>query len=452
MAQEEVEQNKKAIRMYRKSPDEQVYIKQKTERKGRRVRLPLSPVILCMMAFACIFGLGGCRKNPAAGDTQDAVSEAETGTETDEGTKNGEASETGTEEGTVYDWDEMEVVETVPLSYATQFLAEQYEGGYYLITVAGETRYLVVPEGMREPENLPEDITVIGQGSDHIYLVATSAMDLFRAIDGIGNIRLCGTKADGWYIEEAKEAIESGEMLYAGKYSAPDYELLVSEGCDLAIESTMIYHSPDIQEQIEELGIPVFVEHSSYENHPLGRLEWIKVYGILLGKEEEADSYFEEQVESLSDVLEDESTGKTVAFFYITTNGTANVHKYGGYISAMIELSGGVYAFEGLTGDEDSAVSTMNMQMEDFYLAAKDADVLIYNSSIDNELTTMDELLDKSELLADFKAVQEGNVWCTGKSVFQETTGFAALMLDIHRILTDGDVSDEELNYLYRLE
>ncbi len=422
--------------MFRNNPDEQTYIRKKKTGRNRRFFF----LILCVAVFACAFGVAGCQDKRTAEDAQSAVSETESESE------NGEVSEA------VYDWDDMEVVETVSLSYATQFSAEQYDGGYYLITVAEETRYLVVPEGMQEPENLPENITVIGQGSDHIYLVATSAMDLFRALDGIGNIRLCGTNADGWYIEEAKEAIESGEMLYAGKYSAPDYELLISEGCDLAIESTMIYHSPDVQEQIEELGIPVFVEHSSYENHPLGRLEWIKVYGILLGKEEEANSYFEEQVSSLSEVLEDESTGKTVAFFYITTNGAANVHKYGGYISKLIELSGGVYAFEDLTGDEDSAVSTMNMQMEDFYLAAKDADVLIYNSSIDNELTTMDELLDKSELLAEFKAVQEGNVWCTGKSVFQETTGFAALMLDIHAILTDEAVSDEELNYLYRIE
>ncbi|MCD8148705.1 MAG: ABC transporter substrate-binding protein [Clostridiales bacterium] len=424
--------------MYRNNPKKQKHIKQSKPEKRRCLFL----FTLSLTVFACACGLAGCRNESAADDAQSVLTETEAGA----GTDNGEASEAA------YDWNELEVVETVFLSYATQFSAEQYDGGYYLITVAEEDQYLIVPEGMQEPENLPEDITVIGQGSDHIYLVATSAMDLFRALDGIGNIRLCGTNADGWYIEEAKEAIESGEMLYAGKYSAPDYGLLVSEGCDLAIESTMIYHSPDIQEQIEELGIPVFVEHSSYENHPLGRLEWIKVYGILLGKEEEANSYFEEQVASLSDVLEDESTGKTVAFFYITTNGAANVHKYGGYISKMIELSGGVYAFEDLTGDEDSAISTMNMQMEDFYLAAKDADVLIYNSSIDNELTTMDELLDKSELLADFKAVQEGNVWCTGKSVFQETTGFTALMLDIHAILTNEDVSDEELNYLYRLE
>ena len=48
----------------------------------------------------------------------------------------------------------------------------------------------------------------------------------------------------------------------------------------------MIYHTPEVKERLEEFGIPVLVERSSYESHPLGRVEWIKLYGVLLGKEE----------------------------------------------------------------------------------------------------------------------------------------------------------------------
>src|SRR3546814_3255665 len=38
---------------------------------------------------------------------------------------------------------------------------------------------------------------------------------------------------------EARAAMEDGKMVYAGKYSAPDYELIVSKNCGLALESTM---------------------------------------------------------------------------------------------------------------------------------------------------------------------------------------------------------------------
>ena len=60
----------------------------------------------------------------------------------------------------------------------------------------------------------------------------------------------------------------------------------------LAVESTMILHSPKVQEMIEDLDIPVFVDYSSYESHPLGRTEWIKVYGAMLNKEKEAEAIF----------------------------------------------------------------------------------------------------------------------------------------------------------------
>lgn len=234
-------------------------------------------------------------------------------------------------------------------------------------------------------------------------------------------------------------------MLYAGKYSAPDYERIVSEGCDLAVESTMIYHTPEVKEQLERFGIPVLVERSSYESHPLGRMEWIKLYGALLGKQQQAQAFFDQQLDLLAPILEQENTGKTVAFFYITSNGAVNIRKSGDYIAKCIQLAGGVYLPQGLT--EENALSTMTVQMETFYQQARDADVLIYNSTIDAELQSMEQLLEKSPLLKDFKAVREGNVWCVGKNLFQESLGLGELIRDIHSVLENGD----SLTYLHRL-
>lgn len=340
---------------------------------------------------------------------------------------------------------------SLDLTYAQQFSVDYYEGGYALINITDSGEFLVVPEDAKVPEGLPSDITVLQQPLDHIYLVATSAMDLFRAIDAIGNIRLSGTDTDGWYIEEAKEAMENGDMIYAGKYSAPDYETILAEDCDLAVESTMIYHSPEVKEKLESLGIPVLVERSSYESHPLGRTEWMKLYAVLLGKEDLAQKFFEDQEEALSEVTGQENTGKTVAFFYINSNGIVNVRKSSDYVPKMIEMAGGKYVFSDLGSDEDTALSTINMQMEDFYAGAKDADYIIYNSTIDGELKTLDELLTKSPLLSDFKAVKEGHVWCTGKNLFQETTGLGTMITDMHRIFTEEDVPDE-LTYMHRLQ
>lgn len=348
-------------------------------------------------------------------------------------------------------WEDMTITGSMEIDYAQCFTVDYYDDTYSLITLKDSDQYLVVPEGKAVPKGVDTDIVILQQPFDHIYLTATSVMDLFRAINSIGNIRLSGTAQEGWYIAEARDAMKRGDMLFAGKYSAPDYELILSEQCDLAIESTMIYHTPEVKEQLENAGIPVFVEYSSYETNPLGRMEWIKLYGLLMNQSDTACSYFDDQVRILRNVVLNEGEAKSMAFFYVTSNGAVNVRKPKDYVSQMIALAGGKYVFEEL-GEEDNALSTMTIQMETFYAQAKEADYLIYNSAIDAELESMDQLLEKSALFADFKAVKTGNVWCTGKNMFQESTGLADMILDFNKILTEDTISDEELTYLHRLK
>ena len=353
-----------------------------------------------------------------------------------------------TEEGPGPNWSDLAVRREVPLSHATQFSLTEYDQGYTLLDIPTSGRFLIVPQGADLPQGLDEDIVALNMPLDRIYLTATSSMDFFRALNSVGSVRLSGTDVSGWYIEEAKEALENGSMLFAGKYSAPDYELIFAEKCDLAIESTMIYHSPEVKEQLEKLGVPVLVERSSYEADPLGRMEWIKVYGALLGKLPEAEALFDAEVQAVEPLLSQPRTDRTVAFFYITTTGTANVRKSDDYVPQMIAMAGGTYVFDDL--DSGNALSTVNMTMESFYDGAKNADILIYNSTIDGELYTVEDLLQKSALLKDFRAVQSGDLWCTGKNLFQEPMGVGKLILDIHQVLTDPD-APTELTYLHKL-
>ncbi len=338
---------------------------------------------------------------------------------------------------------------SMELQYAENFSVDYYGGGYTLLTVKDGTRILVVPEGKSIPENLEEGVVVMQRPIENLYLVASAVMDMFDALDALDSISLSGQKEENWYIESAKEAMANGEMVYAGKYNKPDYELIVSENCTLAIENRMISHSPEVIEMLEDFGIPVMIEYSSYESHPLGRVEWIKFFGALVGKEQEADAAFAEQVAILDKVTADEGTDKTVAFFFITSNGLVQVRQSSDYVPKMIELAGGRYIFENLS-DPESARSTMNMQVEEFYNGAKDADYIIYNSSIDGGVTSVEELLDKCELLEDFKAVQEGNVFCTTNDIYQQSMSIGYLIGDMHSMLQGED--DENMRYLFRLE
>ena len=349
-------------------------------------------------------------------------------------------------------WADMKPDRSMELVYANQFQVDYYGDTCELVTIEGTGRYLVVEEGYDVPSGLPDDVTVIRKPLKNVYLAASSAMDFMDVLGTVPCVTMTSTKEEDWSINSAAEALGSGDMIYVGKYSAPDYEALLMEECSLAIESTMIYHTPEVKEKIESLGIPVMVEHSSYESHPIGRTEWIRLYGLLFDREDEAESFFNEQKETAEEVIRESADAqdtKTVAFFYLTSAGLANVRKSGDYVARMIRLAGGSYVPELPGMESENALSTMNMQMEDFYAGCVDADILIYNATIDGEIGTVDDLLQKSPLFADFKAVKSGNVWCTEQDMFQHTTSSAEMIREI-RLVIKGE-SGDDLTYLHKV-
>ncbi len=331
--------------------------------------------------------------------------------------------------------------------YAKVFTVDYYEDGYVLLTVKeDDSKYLIVPEG--RDIKVTDDVTIIKRPIENIYLVSSASMDMFVGISALDSIKFSGRQADDWYIKEAADAMNEGKIVYAGKYSKPDYELIVSGGCDLVIENTMIYHSPDVLEQLKIFNIPYIIDYSSYEEHPLGRVEWIKFYGALLGKDDEAKAIFDEEKALVDKIKESDETGKSVAFFYITSNNLVQVKKSSDYIPKMIDIAGGDYIFDNLD-DDSSAKTTVNMQIEEFYKTAKDADIIIYNTSIDTNVNSLDDLYAKCDLLKDFKAVKEGNVWCTSQDMYQQSLSAAYMIEDLNKVF-NGRYDD--LNYLYRLK
>ncbi len=339
------------------------------------------------------------------------------------------------------------------LKYAQGFDIFRYDGAT-IIRIYGEGDFLLVPSGMSDPavtdENGKEvDITIIRKPLERTYPVSTSVMDLLRELDVLKKVRFSPLEADDWSIEEVRRIMDDGRILYAGKYRAPDYELLVGGGCDLAIENTMIYHDPEVMEKIEELGIPVMVETSSYEKDPLGRLEWIKVYGELYDRSKEAGEFFEKKVSSLEEIIASPAKSRKVACFYVSATGMINVRVPGDYITQMIEMAGGSYVPGASDDITQTGMGTLNMQMEDFLAAAADADVLLYNKTIDDSVSSIDDLIGKSEIFEQFKAVKDKNVYALEGDFFQKTTSMTDLIEDLHDLLGG---KDREYEFFTRLE
>ena len=210
----------------------------------------------------------------------------------------------------------------------------------------------------------------------------------------------------------------------------------------------MIDHTPEVKEMIEDIDIPVMVDRASYESDPMGRAEWIKLYGELTDHQKEAEEFFDEQMDSIKDLDEFKNTEKTVAFFYISTDGKVVVRRSTDYIPKMIEIAGARYVFKDL--DDENGRTAVDMSMEQFYASAIDADYIIYNGSIDSSVKTLDDLIGKDPVMKQMAAVKNKNCWVTKSAMYQRTDLVAEMILDFHKLFSEDDPQD--LTYISKLE
>ena len=386
---------------------------------------------------------------------------------------------------------------------------EDASGAKYqlLETAGGLHRYLIVPadaqvsnrksdhftaraseanSANKEKKGDALELTVLQQPLTTTYVAASAVMASLCDLGAVSQIRFSGLREEGWYVDEARTAMKKGSMLFAGKYSEPDYETLLREGCDLALESTMIYRSPEVIEKLSALGIPVYIDYSSYEPHVLGRLEWIRVYGALFGHEEKAQQWYASERDRIRAIQKDAETssgeasqsGKsteksetktsrnskneassigsssgsagtdttadlrpTVVYFYVNSSGQIQVRQPHDYIPELLELAGARYLAPDMSSLGGSRKSNVTVSLEDFYSSCRDADYLIYSATLDRPLSSIQELLGKNALFADFKAVKEGHVYTTDKDFYQLSDRMADFAEDVRRMLQgQGDM------------
>lgn len=168
-------------------------------------------------------------------------------------------------------------------SFAIATIRDAWNPGQHL------HQYLLLPHGAPVPAIAPQATVVripirraVAFSSVHAALFAT-----LRKSES-----LCGV-CDTEYIyhEGLRGALAAGRLSDMGSSMSPDIERLVSEGADALFVSPFenAGHGAILQ-----TGIPI-IECADYmESSPLGRAEWMRFYGLLLGCEAQADSLFAE--------------------------------------------------------------------------------------------------------------------------------------------------------------
>ncbi len=179
--------------------------------------------------------------------------------------------------------------------YAQGFQVEQKEG-YQLLTISNpwpgadkEYRYALVNKN-DEVEMTEEVDNIISLPLERIVVTSTTHIPSLEMLD-VENKLVGFPNLDYISSEKTRQLIENGVIKELGKNEDLNTEVLIDMQPDLVVTFAVDGGNKTVS-TIEKTGIPVVYNSDWTETHPLGKAEWIKFFGVLLGEEEKSQEIF----------------------------------------------------------------------------------------------------------------------------------------------------------------
>ena len=184
-------------------------------------------------------------------------------------------------------------------------------------------KYLLVPENTVIPVGLSEDMIVVQMPTDKAYVSDNEILKQMEEMDLLDQVAAVGMKKKNCKVSDIADKMskkkdeKQAEVIYGGKERDPKYRDLVKQEVNLALVSSDLLPAEDKttkkgktiteEDQIEQwekitekyalLGIPMIVDRSADEKDDLAKAEWIKVYGVIFGCEEQAENLYNKAVQ-----------------------------------------------------------------------------------------------------------------------------------------------------------
>ena len=171
---------------------------------------------------------------------------------------------------------------------------------------ADVVKYLIVPEGVEIPAGMEKQVLVIRLPKDSVYVSSEDEAEAMESLGLLELIKATGLTEENCKNEALKNLLRDGKVVSTGEIDDVDYNKLVKAEADLVLgaggdilpkEAEKDKKAKDYQDQYTKitermalLNIPMLIDRSADEKDPKGQLEWLKLYGILFGKEKEADA------------------------------------------------------------------------------------------------------------------------------------------------------------------
>ncbi|MCU0439141.1 MAG: ABC transporter substrate-binding protein [Raineya sp.] len=181
--------------------------------------------------------------------------------------------------------------------YAKGFLVENFETYKILYILQPYTdkkdtlRYILAKDKSQIPKDL-QKIPFIKTPIQRIVTTSTTHLALLEALDGL-NILVGANSLDYVFSSKIQQKIVENKVLKLADQTVEVEKILILKP-DLVMVSGMESSRMPNYQKIIDAGIPVFINSEWLEQNPLGKAEWIKIMGLLLDKEEQADAFFKD--------------------------------------------------------------------------------------------------------------------------------------------------------------
>lgn len=308
--------------------------------------------------------------------------------------------------------------------------------------------YLLADRKKPLPEHLPEG-TVVRTPLQKSVIYSSVHCSLWSELDelkGIGGV--CGLE----YIKlpQIQEGCRNGSIVNVGNSMNPDIERIIDLRPDAILLSP--FENSGGYGRVGKLNIPI-IECADYmETSALGRAEWMRLYGLLLGKEAQADSLFagiEKEYLTLTQQVKSQNLKRPTVISEMKNSSAWYIPGGNSTMGRLYQDAGADYVFASLSNS-----GSVPLAFETVFDRGGNADIWLikYNQPQDK---TYSELERDYAPYARFKAFQDRKVYgCNTNHVpFYEESPFhpELLLKDLIKIFHPELLPDYDLKYFSNL-
>ncbi|MDW8295840.1 MAG: ABC transporter substrate-binding protein [Raineya sp.] len=150
-------------------------------------------------------------------------------------------------------------------------------------------KYVLASQKQVIPQNL-QQLSFIQVPLKRLVSTSTTHIPALEVLESLDCL-VASNSLQYAYSEAVQQRAKEGKITALNEETL-EYEKILALQANLLMVSAMPATKMNLYQKIQQAKIPVLPNAEWLEEHPLGKAEWIKLFGLLLQKEKEAEEFF----------------------------------------------------------------------------------------------------------------------------------------------------------------